>query len=162
MYRALKALAFSLAFLGVAPVGAQDVFKDVEYLDGKAGFPNRIKGTLIVAPQALRFLDQDGEMVFSIPIETIKDVTNDVQIRDASVGMKLLFGGLAGSRKQEFVQISTESADCAEGVVFKVKQNQSLNATAKIRFAVKRAAEREARDSAATISAATPPDSTGQ
>lgn len=126
---------------------AQDMFKDVEYQAGKDGFADKIKGTLIVAPQALRFMDQTGKLVFSIPVETIIEVKNDVQIRDASAGKKLLFGGLAGSRKQEFVMITSETSASAEGVVFKVKQNESLNMVAKVQFAMRGAAERKGRDS---------------
>jgi hypothetical protein len=140
-------LGMSLVLTLFGRLEAQDMFKDVEYQAGKDGFADKIKGTLIVAPQALRFMDQTGKLTFSIPVEAITDVKNDIQIRDASAGKKLLFGGLAGSRKQEFVMITSETAESAEGVVFKVKQNESLNMVAKIRFAMKGAEVRRDRDS---------------
>lgn len=127
---------------------AQDLFQDAEYISGKIGFDDKVKGTLVVAPQAVSFMRQDGSQLFRIPIEQITEVSQDVQIRDASVGKKLLWGGLAGSRKQEFVQVTTESEEAAEGVVIKVKQGASVNAVAKIRFAMKKAKERTTRDSA--------------
>lgn len=116
---------------------AQDSFQDVEYVAGKGGFDDKAKGVLTVSNASIEFKDKDGKVRFSIPTRTITDVTNDVQIRDASVGKKLLFGSLAGSRKQEFIQLTTETSDAAEGIVFKVKQGTSVNVMAKIKFAMK-------------------------
>jgi len=131
-----------LAGLGVArpkPLWAQDVFDDVEYVAGKDGFADKAKGTLVISAENIVFKDKDGKVNFNIPAASITEVTNDVQIRDASVGKKLLFGNLAGSRKQEFIQLTAETAETAEGVVFKVKQGTSVNVMAKIKFAVKKA-----------------------
>jgi hypothetical protein len=120
-------------------LAAQEMFPDVEYVAGKDGFAEKQKGTLVLGDSTLKFVKKDGGLIFAIPVVTITEVTQDVQIRDASVGKKLLFGGLAGSRKQEFIQITAESENSAEGVVFKVKQGTSVNVVAKIRFAVKKA-----------------------
>ncbi len=128
-----------LCLATAASAQAQEMFPDVEYVAGKDGFAEKAKGTLVLGPEELRFVNKDGNLIFSIPVASITEVTQDVQVRDASVGKKLLFGGLAGSRKQEFVQITSESATTAEGVVFKVKQGTSVNVVAKIKFAVKRA-----------------------
>lgn len=122
-----------------AALHAQEMFPDVEYVAGKDGFADKAKGTLILGAEELRFVNKDGNLIFAVPVASITEVTQDVQVRDASVGKKLLFGGLAGSRKQEFVQITSESATTAEGIVFKVKQGTSVNVVAKIKFAVKRA-----------------------
>jgi hypothetical protein len=131
-----------LTMLCLAPAAAlhaQEMFPDAEYVAGKDGFADKAKGTLILGTEELRFVNKDGNLIFAIPVASITEVTQDVQVRDASVGKKLLFGGLAGSRKQEFVQITSESATTAEGIVFKVKQGTSVNVVAKIKFAVKRA-----------------------
>ncbi|MEO8140173.1 MAG: hypothetical protein ABI742_11030 [Gemmatimonadota bacterium] len=133
-------LMLTVMCLGTAAqLRAQEMFSDVEYIAGKDGVADKAKGTLVLGPQELRFVNKDGNLIFAIPVASITEVTQDVQVRDASVGKKLLFGGLAGSRKQEFVQITSESATSAEGVVFKVKQGTSVNVVAKIKFAVKRA-----------------------
>ncbi len=151
-----KLLLSMLTMLCLAPVAAlqaQEMFPDVEYVAGKDGFADKAKGTLILGTDELRFVNKDGNLIFAVPVASITEVTQDVQVRDASVGKKLLFGGLAGSRKQEFVQITAESATTAEGIVFKVKQGTSINVVAKIKFAVKRAGSApksaEATDSAA-------------
>lgn len=133
---------FALSLLLVAPAArleAQEMFPDVEYVAGKDGFADKEKGTLVLGTEELRFVKKDGNLIFAIPVATITEVTQDVQIRDASVGKKLLFGGLAGSRKQEFIQITAETDKSAEGVVFKVKQGTSVNVVAKIKFAMKKA-----------------------
>ena len=133
-------LMLTVLCLGTAArLHAQEMFPDVEYVAGKDGFADKAKGTLVLGPQELRFVNKDGNLIFAIPVASITEVTQDVQVRDASFGKKLLIGGLAGSRKQEFVQITSESATTAEGVVFKVKQGTSVNVVAKIKFAVKRA-----------------------
>ncbi len=129
----------TLTLASTAKLYAQELFPDVEYIAGKDGFADKAKGTLMLGTEELRFVNKDGNLIFAIPVASITEVTQDVQVRDASVGKKLLFGGLAGSRKQEFVQVTSESATTAEGVVFKVKQGTSVNVVAKIKFAVKRA-----------------------
>jgi hypothetical protein len=143
MSRTLVRLALVvLALVPVRAAQAQDMFPDVEYVAGKDNFPEKKKGTLMIGADELRFVDKNGELIFAIPLSTVTEVTQDVQIRDASVGKKLLFGGLAGSRKQEFIQITSETENSAEGVVFKVKQGTSVNVMAKVRFAVKKAGGR--------------------
>jgi hypothetical protein len=132
--------ALAILSLGAtARLHAQEMFPDVEYVAGKDGFTEKSKGTLVLSPEELRFVNKDGNLIFALPVASITEVTQDVQVRDASVGKKLLFGGLAGSRKQEFVQITSETAKTAEGVVFMVKQGTSVNVVAKIKFAMKHA-----------------------
>ena len=143
MSRTLVRLALvALALVPLASAQAQEMFPDVEYVAGKDNFLEKQKGTLMIGSEDLRFVDKNGNLIFAIPLSTVTEVTQDVQIRDASVGKKLLFGGLAGSRKQEFIQITSETENSAEGVVFKVKQGTSLNVMAKVRFAVKKAGGR--------------------
>ncbi len=151
-HQLLLSMLTTLCLAPVATLHAQEMFPDVEYVAGKDGFSDKAKGTLILGSDELRFVNKDGNLIFAVPVASITEVTQDVQVRDASVGKKLLFGGLAGSRKQEFVQITSESATTAEGIVFKVKQGTSVNVVAKIKFAVKRAGNTprsaEATDSA--------------
>ena len=143
MSRVLVRLAFvALALAPLRAVQAQDLFPDVEYVAGKDNFPEKQKGTLMIGADELRFVDKNGQLIFAIPLSNVTEVTQDVQIRDGSVGKKLLFGSLAGSRKQEFIQITAESENSAEGVVFKVKQGTSINIMAKVKFAVKKAGGR--------------------
>ena len=150
MSRVLVRLAFvALALAPLRAVQAQDLFPDVEYVAGKDNFPEKQKGTLMIGADELRFVDKNGKLIFAIPLTSVTEVTQDVQIRDASVGKKLLFGGLAGSRKQEFIQITSETENSAEGVVFKVKQGTSVNIMAKVRFGVKKAGGRAAQAPAA-------------
>ena len=136
----LALVAFALVPLGA--LQAQDMFPDVEYVSGKDNFPEKKKGTLMIGTDELRFVDKNGQLIFAIPLSNVIEVTQDVQIRDGSVGKKLLFGSLAGSRKQEFIQITAESENSSEGVVFKVKQGTSINIMAKVKFAVKKAGGR--------------------
>jgi hypothetical protein len=151
MSRTVVRLALvALALLPLPALQAQEMFPDVEYIAGKDNFAEKQKGTLMIGTEELRFVDKNGKLIFAIPLSTVTEVTQDVQIRDASVGKKLLFGGLAGSRKQEFIQITSETENSAEGVVFKVKQGTSVNIMAKVRFAVKKAGGRTQAPSADT------------
>jgi hypothetical protein len=81
---------------------------------------------------------------------TITQVERSTDIRDPSVGKKLLFGSLAGSRKQEFVTISTETESTAEAIIFKLKQNTGAAAVAKINFYRKKAGATVADDSSSS------------
>lgn len=133
-------LALSLLALSQpAFLAAQDSFPEVEYIAGKDGFAKKEKGALTLTSTDIVFTDKRGHTIFEIPLASITDVNNDTQVRDASVGSKLLWGDFAGSRKQEFVRVTSESDSTAEGIEFKVKQGTSANVVAKIRFAVKKA-----------------------
>ena len=120
------------------PVRAQDIFSDVEYISGHAGMDDKIKGLLIVGESEVKFTKKDGTLLMTVPVARITEVGNQTDVRDASVGKKLLFGGLAGSRKQDFVQITYETENLAEGIVFKVKQGTGTGVVAKIKFAAKK------------------------
>lgn len=122
-----------------ASVQAQDLIPDVEYFTGKEGMEEKEKGVLMVSAEGIRFTKKDGTVLITIPIGTIVQVERSTDIRDASVGKKLLFGSLAGSRKQEFLTISTETSSTAEAIIFKLKQNTGAAAVAKINFHRKQA-----------------------
>jgi hypothetical protein len=127
--------------VGLLPLGsivaAQEIFKNVEYISGHAGMNDKVKGMLTIGDNDVQFTDEDGTLVFKIPLEGITEINNQTDIRDAALGKKLLLGAFAGSRKQEFVNISYETTNMAEGIVFKVKQGTSTGIVAKIRFAAK-------------------------
>lgn len=138
---------------------AQDIVTDVEYFGGKEKFDDKQKGILVLSAEGIKFAEKNGDKVFEIPMTTMTQVERSTDIRDASVGKKLLFGSLAGSRKQEFLTISTETESTAEAIVFKLKQNTGAAALAKINFYRKKAGMTVADDSssAATRSNPQPP-----
>jgi hypothetical protein len=139
MRRSFLVLALSsIAGLPSLLVG-QEIIPDVEYFSGKTGLEEKRKGVLVVGREALTFQEKNGTPIFAIPLRTITQAERATDIRDASVGKKLLFGSLAGSRKQEFITIPTETDSSAEAVVFKLKQNTGAGALAKINYQRKKA-----------------------
>jgi hypothetical protein len=135
---AILLLGFGSVLLAPAAV-AQEGFPNIEYINGKAGFPEKIKGQLILTPTELSFTSKDGAAVFSIPLSEVKDVSNSVEENPGSTGRKLLLGIFA-NKKEEFVYITTETAAAAEALVFKTKNKMSPGIVAKIRFQVKKTA----------------------
>ncbi|MGH7483970.1 MAG: hypothetical protein ACREMY_00015 [bacterium] len=124
--------------VGIGTAVAQEMYPEVEYISGHAGMTDKEKGTLLIGESEVRFTKKDGTVLFAVPLSGVTEVSNQTEIRDGSVGKKLLFGGLAGSRKQDFVQVSYETEQLAEGLVFKVKQGTATGIVAKLKFAVKK------------------------
>ena len=79
-------------------VWAQEVFPDVEYIQGRTGFPEKIKGKLVIQETGLTFFTKHDSTVFTVPLATIKDVTNSLQTDPGSVGRKLMLGMFASKR----------------------------------------------------------------
>lgn len=131
------ALTVSVGLASASAAVAQERYADVEYISGRAGMSTKVKGTLVIG-DSLYFLKRDSTTAFSVPLSAITEVGNQTDIRDASVGKKLLFGGLSGSRKQDFVNVTYETAETAEGLVFKVKQGTATGIVAKLKFAMKK------------------------
>src|SRR5438270_12717657 len=98
---------------------------------------DKVKGVLVLDAKEIRFQGKDGAPLISIALSEITEVGSQTDIRDASVGKKLLFGGLSGSRNQEFVQITYETAQTAEGLVFKAKHQTCIAPVAKLKSAAK-------------------------
>ncbi len=141
--RSLTVLAFAL--LAATPALAQKPVEldEVEYISGFPGLEDRkAKGVLVVTADSLILEKKNGDRVWKIANVHVTEVSRQTDIRDGSVGKKLLFGGLAGSRKQEFLNIAVETEDEAFGVVIKTKQGESANALSKVRFAVRKAREK--------------------
>ena len=88
--------------LAPAITQAQDVFPDVEYISGKDGFPDKIKGELIVSDSAVVFARKTGETLFTIPIASLTQASNNTEENPGSTGRKLLLGIFA-NKKEEFV-----------------------------------------------------------
>jgi probable HAF family extracellular repeat protein len=63
---------------------------------------------------------------------TIKRASNERDIRDPSLGKRLMFGVFAGSRKQDFVSVTVENDATAEDLVFRTKENVGADIVAKI------------------------------
>ena|SRR3989442_1055979 len=137
----MKVVATLLAAATLAvptQVWAQDVFPDVEYIQGRTGFPDKIKGKLVLTAAELQFVKNDSTL-FSIPMEAVKDVTNSLTTDPGGVGRKLLFGAFA-SKREEFLYVNTETSERAEAIVFKChKKNSSPDMMAKIKFQIAKA-----------------------
>jgi hypothetical protein len=140
----------ALASLGIGTAAAQEMYPEVEYISGHENMEKQ-KGTLLIGSAEMKFTKKDGTVLFSLPLSGVSEVSSQTEIRDGSVGKKLLFGGLAGSRKQDFIQVTYETDKMAEGLVFKVKQGTSTGIVAKLKFAVKKA-KGESPDGASTVS----------
>jgi len=106
-----------------AQAWAQEVFQDVEYIQGRTGFPDKIKGKLVLTATELKFVKNDSTL-FTIPLETVKDVTNWLTTDPGGVGRKLLLGAFS-SKREEFLYVNTESPERAEAIVFKCHKKNS-------------------------------------
>src|SRR6266568_7667956 len=137
----LVTAVFATAAIVALPVGvwAQEVFPDVEYIQGRTGFPEKIKGKLVIQETGLTFFTKHDSTVFTVPLATIKDVTNSLQTDPGSVGRKLMLGMFA-SKREEFLYLNTETSERAEAIVFKChKKNTSPDMMAKIKFQMTKA-----------------------
>ena len=106
-----------------AQAWAQEVFQDVEYIQGRTGFPNKIKGKLVLTATELKFVKNDSTL-FTIPLETVKNVTNSLTTDPGGAGRKLLLGAFS-SQREEFLYVNTESPERAEAIVFKCHKKNS-------------------------------------
>jgi hypothetical protein len=134
----LSALVVCLAVFGASAVtaAASDTFK-AEYVSGKAGFDKKIKGQLVVGDEALVMMD-GTKVIFTIPLVTVTKASDTVENNSGGMGRKLMFGNLS-NRSEGFVFVTTETADAAEAIVFKVDQKAPAGIVAKIEFAAKKA-----------------------
>jgi len=136
MFKKTLLLGLSLVFIVGSLAHAADVFK-AEYVSGKAGFEKKIKGELMVDAQALTFKDGD-KIIFTVPMTEVTKASNAVENNTGGLGRKVMFGSLS-NRSEGFVYVSTENADAAEALVFKVDQKAPAGIVAKIEFAMKKA-----------------------
>ena len=141
-----------VALLSPAAVRAQDTFPGIQYISGRAGVAEKIKGSLVLTASQLRFNNEKGDSVFVIPLSIVKEVTNSVEQNPGSTGAKIMLGVFA-SKKEEFLYVNTETSKAAEALVFKCKNKTSPAMLAKIRFQVKKATEAAPMPAAATAAA---------
>jgi hypothetical protein len=135
--RMMLSVLLALAVSHVARA-ANDTFK-VEYVSGRTGVEKKTKGQLVIGDQALTMMD-GKKVVFGIPLATVTKVTNTRNAKIGTDGFPLL--GIAFSHVEEFVYITTETAERAEVVIFRVDKKASPGIVAKVEFAVKKAAEK--------------------
>ena len=132
--------ALSLVIAGSSIAHAADVFK-AEYVSGKAGFENKIKGQLTIDAQSLTFRNGD-KTIFVVPMTEVTKASNAVENNTGGLGRKVMFGNLS-NRSEGFVYVTTENAVAAEALVFKVDQKAPAGIVAKIEFAMKKAKSNE-------------------
>lgn len=149
--------------VGATMLQAQEVFTKVRYKGGHPSFGDvEIRGVLVLEDSTLTFIegndenpcppaargervpckkasapDPDGRRLV-IPLASVTEIGSQTQRKEASVGSKLLFGGLARSRQEEFIAISYDLPDNAEAVVFRFEPNTSASALAKIKFRMRK------------------------
>ncbi len=119
-----RMLVLLIGCLGALPAAA-DSYKDVRYISGKAGFPKKINGTLVIEPTELRFLSKDGATVFSVPMAIVhkaKRYTEDEEV----LGYPTIV--------HEFLEVETRTDKGAEAIVFETKLQQSRGMVTKIDF----------------------------
>jgi hypothetical protein len=127
------------SILPTASAQGQDVVPKVRYKGGHEGWgDDEIRGSLAIGDSMLVFQDQDGKRTLQIPLRKVTDLSTQTQRKEASVGSKLLFGGLARSRQEEFIAVSYELPDNAEAVIFRFEPHTSAAVLAKIKFRMKR------------------------
>lgn len=137
-------LAGIVLFLGCLAIPsilcAEESYLGMEYISGRAGLDKKVKGTLVVADSELRFVDREGKTLIAIPMKIIKEVSNSIEQDPGSTGKKMLLGVFA-SKKEEFLYVTTETPEKAEGLVFKCKSKTSPGIITKIQFQMKKQAQ---------------------
>ncbi|HSD65801.1 MAG TPA: hypothetical protein VLF95_03815 [Vicinamibacteria bacterium] len=126
-------LLVACAVLWAGSVRAADTFEGVEYISGKAGFEKKVKGQLTIDEKEVRFADNQGKLVFSIPTAEIEKASAGTQHDSGSFGRKMALGIFA-SKTEEYLTVESHNADGAEGVVFKVKKKTGAGMATKISY----------------------------
>jgi hypothetical protein len=120
-------------------LAAQEIIQKVRYQGGHAAWGEKeIRGAMAIGDTSLTFQDEDGTQGLTIPLRKVTDIGSQTQRKEASVGSKLLFGGLARSRQEEFLTITYDGTNDAEAVVFRFEPKTSANALAKIKFRLRK------------------------
>lgn len=130
----MKVMALVMGGLVLAaPAFCGDSFPGTEYVSGKGGLQSKVKGTLVIEENEVRFLAGNGAAVFSIPMATVMKATDSREKDEGSFGRKAALGIFA-SKTEEFLQLDTQSETGAEAVVFKCKKKTAPGMAAKINF----------------------------
>lgn len=75
---------------------------------------------------------------FTILLNAVKQITNSSRVRDADLAGKMMIGGLAPARAEDFVAIVYESSSSVEAPLFKTAKTQVAALDAKLRFRLKK------------------------
>jgi hypothetical protein len=133
----MKLMAGVLVGLALAsPAVGGDSFPGTEYVSGKGGLQNKVKGTLVVEENEVRFQAASGAVVFSIPMTNVVKASDSKERDEGSFGRKAALGIFA-SKTEEFLQVDTKSEQGAEAVIFKCKKKTAPGMAAKINFFAK-------------------------
>ena len=120
-------------FVLASPALAGDSFPGTEYVSGKGGFQSKVKGTLQIEANEVRFVAGNGGALFSIPMTSVVKATDSREKDEGSFGRKAALGIFA-SKTEEFLQIESRSDQGAEAVVFKCRKKTAPGMAAKINF----------------------------
>lgn len=129
-----------------------EAFPNVEYQGGDATQPKKRAGMLVLTDSTLAFYECTwggcitdkkqsmirGPAIFMVALKSVTDASSSNQVRGSTMGGKLLLGGLAGDRTEEFFGFVYESKNSAESPVFKTMKSQSGAIEAKIKFRLKK------------------------
>jgi hypothetical protein len=128
--RAASILAAGV-ILWALPLSAGEVFPDIEYITGKAGLNDKVKGSLVLDEKEIRFNDKNQRSVFAIPIEQVVKATQSREREEGSFGRKMALGIFA-SKNAEYLRVETRAPEGAEVLIFKTKKEKSPGMVAKI------------------------------
>ena len=81
-------VALGATLVCVPGLFAGDTFPGTEYISGKAGFSQKIKGMLTIEPGEVRFADKSGTTVFTIPMAAVKKASSSTEKDEGSFGRK--------------------------------------------------------------------------
>jgi hypothetical protein len=130
-----------------------EAFAGVYYEGGDATQPKRLMGMLVLTDSSIGLHpcvyeqcqdDKKGKQpfkepaYFTIPLNAVKRITNSSQVRDADLAGKIMVGGLAPARAEDFVAIVYESPSSVEAPLFKSAKTQVAAIDAKLRFRLKK------------------------
>lgn len=118
---------------------AANVYPGTEYISGKDGFGQPVKGELVIEEQEITFKRKDGGTLFAIPMNSVVSVSNQVETDPGSFGRKVLLGVFA-SKREEFLTVKARARNGAEAIVFKAKKKTSDGMVAKVEFYLKNSA----------------------
>jgi len=130
-------------FVLASPALGGDSFPGTEYVSGKGGFQSKVKGTLLIEENDVRFMAETGGALFSIPMTSVVKASNSREHDGGSFGRKAALGIFA-SKTEEFLQIEARSEQGAEAVVFKCKKKTGAGMAAKINFLADKLKEQHA------------------
>ena len=136
----LTALA-ALACLAALPALAQESFKS-EYISGKAGMDKQLKGILVITETEIRFTDDKGATLITVPMNTLTEAKATREHESGSVGRKLMLGGFA-SKNQEYLELDFKTDKEAGAYVFKTEKKQSAQLAEKIKFYMEKAGKKK-------------------